>query len=90
MKIVVLSLLCTLITAARLWVFLVQDNVTAFQTSFFSFLSLIFAIYSGNTMAFLYDVSPSLIITIAWTFHSGMLDLQLEYPCTTLLLMLRH
>jgi hypothetical protein len=36
-----------------------KDNVTAFQTSFFSFLSLVFAIYSGNTMAFLYDVSPS-------------------------------
>ena len=35
-----------------------KDNVTAFQTSFFSFLSLVFAIYSGNTMAFLYDVSP--------------------------------
>lgn len=34
-----------------------KDNVTAFQTSFFSFLSLVFAIYSGNTMAFLYDVS---------------------------------
>ncbi len=33
-----------------------KDNVTAFQTSFFSFLSLVFAIYSGNTMAFLYDV----------------------------------
>ena len=33
--------------------------MTAFQTSFFSFLSLVFAIYSGNTMAFLYDVSPS-------------------------------
>lgn len=32
-----------------------KDNVTAFQTSFFSFLSLVFAIYSGNTMAFLYD-----------------------------------
>ena len=31
--------------------------MTAFQTSFFSFLSLVFAIYSGNTMAFLYDVS---------------------------------
>ena len=30
--------------------------MTAFQTSFFSFLSLVFAIYSGNTMAFLYDV----------------------------------
>ena len=37
-----------------------KDNVTAFQTSFFSFLSLVFAIYSGNTMAFLYDVSPPL------------------------------
>ena len=36
-----------------------KDNVTAFQTSFFSFLSLVFAIYSGNTMAFLYDVRPS-------------------------------
>ena len=34
-----------------------KDSVTAFQTSFFSFLSLVFAIYSGNTMAFLYDVS---------------------------------
>lgn len=34
-----------------------QDSVTAFQTSFFSFLSLVFAIYSGNTMAFLYEVS---------------------------------
>ena len=33
--------------------------MTAFQTSFFSFLSLVFAIYSGNTMAFLYDVSRS-------------------------------
>jgi len=37
-----------------------KDNVTAFQTSFFSFLSLVFAIYSGNTMAFLYDVSSLL------------------------------
>lgn len=36
-----------------------KDNVTAFQTSFFSFLSLVFAIYSGNTMAFLYDVRPT-------------------------------
>ena len=35
-----------------------KDSVTAFQTSFFSFLSLVFAIYSGNTMAFLYDVGP--------------------------------
>ena len=42
----------------------VQDSVTAFQTSFFSFLSLCFAIYSGNTMAFLYDVS-SLPLTLA-------------------------
>ena len=33
-----------------------RDSVTAFQTSFFSFLSLVFAIFSGNTMAFLYDV----------------------------------
>ncbi|KAK9835192.1 hypothetical protein WJX81_004896 [Elliptochloris bilobata] len=32
-----------------------RDSVTAFQTSFFSFLSLVFAIFSGNTMAFLYD-----------------------------------
>jgi hypothetical protein len=38
----------------------VQDSVTAFQTSFFSFLSLVFAIYSGNTMAFLYEVSEPL------------------------------
>lgn len=37
-----------------------KDNVTAFQTSFFSFLSLVFAIYSGNTMAFLYDVRSAL------------------------------
>lgn len=36
----------------------IQDSVTAFQTSFFSFLSLVFAIYSGNTMAFLYEVIP--------------------------------
>ena len=35
-----------------------RDSVTAFQTSFFSFLSLVFAIFSGNTMAFLYDVRP--------------------------------
>ena len=42
---------------AHLTCIFVQDSVTAFQTSFFSFLSLVFAIYSGNTMAFLYDVS---------------------------------
>ncbi len=40
-----------------------QDSVTAFQTSFFSFLSLVFAIYSGNTMAFLYEVRKPSCIT---------------------------
>ena len=30
--------------------------MTAFQTSFFSCLSLLFAIFSGNSMAFLYEV----------------------------------
>ncbi|KAK9864900.1 hypothetical protein WJX84_009860 [Apatococcus fuscideae] len=38
-----------------------KDSVTAFQTSFFSFLSLCFAIYSGNTMAFLYDRQKELV-----------------------------
>jgi hypothetical protein len=33
-----------------------QESVTAFQTSFFSCLSLLFAIFSGNSMAFLYEV----------------------------------
>lgn len=42
-----------------------QDSVTAFQTSFFSFLSLVFAIYSGNTMAFLYDVRPKSAVCVA-------------------------
>ena len=46
-----------------------KDNVTAFQTSFFSFLSLVFAIYSGNTMAFLYDVS--LLLPCSNPFESG-------------------
>ena len=32
------------------------SNVTPFQNSFFSVLSLLFAIFSGNSMAFLYDV----------------------------------
>ena len=45
-----------------------KDNVTAFQTSFFSFLSLVFAIYSGNTMAFLYDVS---LLPCSDPFQSG-------------------
>jgi hypothetical protein len=38
-----------------------KDSVTAFQTSFFSFLSLVFAIYSGNTMAFLYDRQKEMV-----------------------------
>lgn len=43
-----------------------KDSVTAFQTSFFSFLSLVFAIYSGNTMAFLYDVRPNTLPCMWW------------------------
>lgn len=38
-----------------------KDSVTAFQTSFFSFLSLVFAIYSGNTMAFLYERQKAMV-----------------------------
>ena len=60
-----------------------QDSVTAFQTSFFSFLSLVFAIYSGNTMAFLYDVSwpipyPSIPAWLQW-MQSAMGVL--SWPC---------
>lgn len=44
-----------------------KDSVTAFQTSFFSFLSLVFAIYSGNTMAFLYDVSLKAVCFQCWS-----------------------
>ena len=54
-------LLCSLLIAGSCPLVL-QDSVTAFQTSFFSFLSLVFAIYSGNTMAFLYDVSIYLLL----------------------------
>ena len=58
-----------------------QDSVTAFQTSFFSFLSLVFAIYSGNTMAFLYEVSinisdmSQLQSLTRRTFHVNLLSL---------------
>eukprot|EP00884_Botryococcus_braunii_P011500 jgi/Botrbrau1/20350/Bobra.0006s0019.2 len=56
-----------LLDYARLFLHLnPKDNVTAFQTSFFSFLSLIFAIYSGNTMAFLYDRQKSLMMNLYW------------------------
>ena len=32
-----------------------QDSISPMQNSFFGFLSLLVAIYSGNTMALMYD-----------------------------------
>jgi hypothetical protein len=51
-------------TTLRACVAVVQDQVTAFQSSFFSFLSLLFAIYSGNTMGFLYNVRHPYVLTV--------------------------
>jgi len=58
-----------------------KDSVTAFQTSFFSFLSLVFAIYSGNTMAFLYDVSMLFSFLFRQTLISPLIvpGLQLHF-----------
>lgn len=39
-----------------------ESSVTPFQNSFFSVLSLLFAIFSGNSMGFLYDVSRSVAL----------------------------
>jgi hypothetical protein len=61
-----------------------KDNVTAFQTSFFSFLSLVFAIYSGNTMAFLYDVRPRPPPTSSPPHLQGWCSLQLRLGCSLL------
>ncbi|KAL3142388.1 hypothetical protein ABBQ38_002723 [Trebouxia sp. C0009 RCD-2024] len=59
-----------------------KDSVTAFQTSFFSFLSLVFAIYSGNTMAFLYDRQKEMVKHL---FHECMsLEELLEESVNTL------
>jgi len=38
-----------------------DNDVTPFQNSFFSVLSLLFAIFSGNSMAFLYDRQRQLV-----------------------------